>query len=114
MQFALLAQHYPTAVIGRANATANACVIFGAFLVQSFVGLVLDLWPITPTGGYDPRDGSVIGVGDTGKGAATDEYFGTLTLSGLLATFPLAMAVTAGNSEYTVTVDANTGRASVD
>ena len=47
------AKKFPKKLTGRVNATLTLLWMVGAFLVQSGIGAILDLYPHTPSGGYD-------------------------------------------------------------
>ena len=49
-----IAQMFPLEVTGRVTTALNALVIGGAFLLQTLIGSILDLWPRTATG-WDAR-----------------------------------------------------------
>jgi predicted MFS family arabinose efflux permease len=55
LTFAALAQHFPTALTGRANSAFNVIAILTAFAVQYVIGAIIDLWPATAAGGYAPE-----------------------------------------------------------
>ncbi len=50
-----LSSHYGAALSGRANTAMNLLIFLTAFAVQYAVGAVIDLFPTTAAGGYDPR-----------------------------------------------------------
>ena len=52
LAFAALAQHFPPALTARANTAFNVIAILTAFAAQYVIGVVIDLWPTTPAGGY--------------------------------------------------------------
>lgn len=54
LSFALLARHVPPAYTGRANTAVNLLIFAGAFLAQSAMGGILDLWP-SSAGRYPPE-----------------------------------------------------------
>jgi hypothetical protein len=39
---------------GRSNTGLNFLMFATAFVGQTWIGWMLDLWPLTPPGGYDP------------------------------------------------------------
>ena len=39
---------------GRVSTACNTLTLGGAFLLQSAIGWILDLWPRTAAGGWDP------------------------------------------------------------
>lgn len=50
--YAMLARHFGGAFAGRGN-TANTLLVFaGTFLIQSTMGVIIDLWPRDATGAY--------------------------------------------------------------
>ncbi len=55
LSYALLSRRYPREMAGRVNTAVNVFVFTGMFTGQWAVGLVLNLWPQTPTGGYAPE-----------------------------------------------------------
>jgi MFS family permease len=54
LAFPMLSGHFPAALSGRASTALNLLVFSMAFAVQYGVGLVIDMWPPLPSGGYDP------------------------------------------------------------
>jgi hypothetical protein len=40
---------------GRVSTTMNGVMLVIVFIAQHGIGLILDLWPRTATGGWDPR-----------------------------------------------------------
>jgi sugar phosphate permease len=50
-----LGQLFPPEQTGRVSTAANALVLGGAFALQAAIGWILDLWPRTAAGGWDPR-----------------------------------------------------------
>jgi predicted MFS family arabinose efflux permease len=57
-----LSSHYGAALSGRANTAMNLVIFLTAFAVQYALGEIIDLFPTTASGGYDPR-GYQIGFG---------------------------------------------------
>ena len=57
-----LALHFGVEQSGRANTAMNFLVFTFAFTCQYLIGAIIDLWPLTSTGGYDPQ-GYQIGIG---------------------------------------------------
>ena len=57
-----LAEHFGMVQSGRAHTSINLLVFLSAFAVQFIFGMVLDLFPISPDGGYDP-DGYRAAIG---------------------------------------------------
>ena len=52
--YVVVNQMFPPELTGRVSTAVNTVALGGAFLVQAAVGWVLDLWPRTPSGGWDP------------------------------------------------------------
>ena len=52
LPYAVLAQHFPTRLIGRVNTALNLMVFMAAFAAQWGIGVIINLWPETATGGY--------------------------------------------------------------
>jgi MFS family permease len=52
--YAAIAQRFEVAVIGRVSTAINALTLTGAFGLQALIGWLLDLWPRTQVGGWDP------------------------------------------------------------
>ena len=52
--YAVIAQHFPVEQMGRVSTVINTLVLAGAFLMQSLIGWILDLWPRTASGGWEP------------------------------------------------------------
>lgn len=52
--FAVLARLWPRDMMGRVSTALNMLVFGGAFAAQYAVGLIIDLWPAAPGGGYVP------------------------------------------------------------
>ena len=48
-------QMFPAEQMGRVSTAANTLTLGGAFLLQAAIGWILDLWPRTAAGGWDPR-----------------------------------------------------------
>lgn len=53
--YAVIAQLFPVEQMGRASTVINTVVLGGAFAMQSLIGWILDLWPRTAAGGWDPK-----------------------------------------------------------
>ncbi len=49
----LLSRYFPLSYSGRVFTSVNLFVILGAFAVQSGIGAIIDLWPVTAHDGYD-------------------------------------------------------------
>ena len=54
LAYAMLSQHFPAHVFGRASTALNLLVFSMAFAAQYGIGMIIDLWLPTPSGGYDP------------------------------------------------------------
>ena len=52
LPYAVLSQHFPLHLTGRANTALNLLVFFAAFLAQWGIGEVVGCWPQTESGGY--------------------------------------------------------------
>lgn len=52
--YALLAQRFPAALTARVTTAMNGSMLALVFVLQSAIGVVLDLWPRTAAGGWDP------------------------------------------------------------
>jgi predicted MFS family arabinose efflux permease len=52
LSFALLSQSFPTHLAGRVNTALNLLVFVTAFGCQYGIGVVINLWPATASGGY--------------------------------------------------------------
>jgi len=52
LPYAVLSQHFPPHLAGRANTTLNLLVFFAAFAAQWGIGAIIGLWPASTTGGY--------------------------------------------------------------
>ncbi len=50
-----MASYYGAALSGRANTAMNLLMFLSAFGVQYAVGVIIDFYPVTASGGYDPR-----------------------------------------------------------
>lgn len=55
LPYAVIARIFPAQLTGRANTALNLMVFLSAFSAQWLVGVIINLWPETATGGYDPR-----------------------------------------------------------
>jgi MFS family permease len=53
--YAVIAQFFPVEQMGRVSTVINTVVLGGAFLMQSLIGWILDLWPRTAAGGWEPE-----------------------------------------------------------
>ncbi|MFQ3622084.1 MAG: MFS transporter [Acetobacteraceae bacterium] len=53
--YTLVSARFPGTETGRVSTAINAVMLLIVFVSQQGIGLVLDLWPRTPTGGWDPR-----------------------------------------------------------
>jgi len=52
--YVVMAQMFPPEQTGRVSTAVNMLTLVGAFLIQAAIGWVLDLWPRTASGGWDP------------------------------------------------------------
>jgi MFS family permease len=52
--YAILAQRFPPALTGRVATAMNGSMLALVFVLQSVIGLILDLWPRTAADGWDP------------------------------------------------------------
>ena len=55
LPYAAMSQAFPAALAGRVNTALNLLVFVLAFIGQWAVGAIIDLWPQTAAGGYDPE-----------------------------------------------------------
>ena len=53
--YVAVGQMFPAEQVGRVSTAINTLTLGGAFLLQSMIGWILDLWPRTPSHGWDPR-----------------------------------------------------------
>ena len=53
--YVIVGQMFPREQMGRVSTAANTLTLVGAFALQSVIGALLDLWPRTANGGWDPR-----------------------------------------------------------
>ena len=53
--YVVVGQMFPAEQMGRVSTAVNTLTLGAAFVLQSAIGWVLDLWPRTATGGWDPR-----------------------------------------------------------
>jgi predicted MFS family arabinose efflux permease len=53
--YVLVGQMFPREQTGRVTTAANGLTLAAAFVLQVVIGAVLDLWPRTPGGGWDPH-----------------------------------------------------------
>ncbi|MFN0161214.1 MAG: nitrate/nitrite transporter [Burkholderiales bacterium] len=53
--YIVITQMFPLEQTGRVSTAINALTLAGAFLLQSAIGAILDLWPRTASGGWDNR-----------------------------------------------------------
>jgi hypothetical protein len=53
--YIVVGQMFPREHMARVSTANNTLTLVGAFLLQTAIGWVLDLWPRTPAGGWDPR-----------------------------------------------------------
>jgi predicted MFS family arabinose efflux permease len=54
ISYAVLAQRFPPELTGRVATALNFSMLALVFLLQNGIGLILDLWPRSATGGWDP------------------------------------------------------------
>ena len=54
LPYAALTQRFPVELAGRVITGLNVMVFFSAFAAQWGIGLIINLWPKTAAGGYDP------------------------------------------------------------
>ncbi len=52
--YSLIAQRFPPALVGRVATVMNGSMLAMVFVLQNAVGWVLDQWPRTASGGWDP------------------------------------------------------------
>ena len=52
LPYAVLTKHFPARLTGRANTALNLLVFLAAFAAQWGIGVIINLWPETATGGY--------------------------------------------------------------
>jgi MFS family permease len=52
--FIAIGQMFPLEQMARVSTAINTLTLVGAFLLQSAIGWILDLWPRTAAGGWDP------------------------------------------------------------
>jgi sugar phosphate permease len=57
--YIVVGQMFPREQMARVSTAANTLTLAGAFVLQTAIGWVLDLWPRAPAGGWDPRGYSV-------------------------------------------------------
>ncbi len=53
--YTLIAQTFPVGETGRVSTAINATMLVMVFVLQSAIGWVLDFWPRTAAGGWDPQ-----------------------------------------------------------
>ena len=53
--YIVVGQMFPREQMARVSTAANTITLVGAFILQSAIGWILDLWPRTTSGGWDPR-----------------------------------------------------------
>jgi MFS family permease len=62
--YTVVSQMFPLGQVGRVTTAINALSVGGVFALQSIIGFVLDLWPKTIEGHWDPKGYSVaLGLG---------------------------------------------------
>ena len=52
--FVVMCQMFPPEQTGRVSTAVNTLTLSFAFLVQTAIGWILDLWPRTASNGWDP------------------------------------------------------------
>lgn len=52
--YVAVGQMFPPEQMGRVATAANMLTLIGAFVMQAVIGWILDLWPRTAAGGWDP------------------------------------------------------------
>lgn len=57
--YTLVSARFPSSETGRVSTAINVLMLAVVFAEQQGIGLILDLWPRTPAGGWDPRGYSV-------------------------------------------------------
>lgn len=64
LSYAVLANHFPKELAGRANAALNVIHIGGAFILQELIGIIIERWPVEgahhPTIAYQVAFGVVL------------------------------------------------------
>ncbi len=53
--YAILTGLFPRRLAGRVNTMLNMFLLFATFGIQYAMGILIDLWPLTATGGYQPQ-----------------------------------------------------------
>jgi len=53
--YVIVGQMFPREQMGRVSTAVNTLTLAAAFLLQTAIGALLDLWPRTADGGWDPR-----------------------------------------------------------
>ena len=53
--YVAVGQMFPPEQMGRVSTAINTLTLGGAFLLQAAIGWILDLWPRTAAGGWDPK-----------------------------------------------------------
>mgnify|MGYP007032572454 FL=1 len=53
--YTLVSARFPAHMTGRVSTTMNGVMLVIVFIAQHGMGLILDLWPRTAAGGWDPR-----------------------------------------------------------
>jgi predicted MFS family arabinose efflux permease len=54
LPYAVLSQHFPARLSGRATTALNLLVFVAAFVAQWGIGAIIGIWPETAADGYDP------------------------------------------------------------
>lgn len=60
LSFSVVAEHFPTQSLGRANAALNVLHIGASFLIQLMIGQIVALW--TPAAGHYPAEAFRVGL----------------------------------------------------
>lgn len=53
--YTIVSARFPAHMTGRVSTTMNGLMLVIVFIAQHGIGLILDLWPRTASGGWDPR-----------------------------------------------------------
>jgi MFS family permease len=53
--YVIVGQMFPREQMGRVSTAVNTLTLASAFVLQTLIGALLDLWPRTADGGWDPR-----------------------------------------------------------
>jgi MFS family permease len=69
--YAVVALRFPPALTGRVATAINLAMLGTVFALQNGIGLILDLWPKTAAGGWDPAGYAWAMAGTLGLEALT-------------------------------------------